>query len=77
MLFVPISTYQIRITGYLVRFKSDPLAAFSFWAQRGTLAVLGTKTQQEGQIWIGLLAIMLDQLFVYLKTDQQMYVGKV
>ena len=31
----------------LVRFKSDPLAAFSF-------AALGTKKQQEGQIWIGL-----------------------
>ena len=48
------STATIRITDNLVRFKSDPLAAFSFRAQRGSLAALGTKKQQEGQIWIGL-----------------------
>ena len=37
-----------RYNQTLVRFKSDPLAAFSF------RAALGTKKQQEGQIWIGL-----------------------
>ena len=37
----------------LVRFKSGPLAAFSF---RAHLAAHGTKKQREGQIWIWLLA---------------------
>ena len=32
----------------LVRFKSDPLAAFTFRAQRGTLAALGTKKAARG-----------------------------
>ena len=37
----------------VIGFKSDPLAAFSFQAQRGPRCAR-TKKQQEGQIWIGL-----------------------
>ena len=51
----------------IARFKSDPLAAFTFYSS----PALGTEKQQEGQIWIGLLRTQpaklkcsVDEIFV-------------
>ena len=72
-----LSQALLNFCHFLSPIQIWPLAAFSFRAQRG-LATLGTKMQQEGQIWIGppFPGLWLLKYFLYICRETDDWISR-